>query len=77
MAHNKLPRGRPGNTWLTTSLTGNVTSLTEGVVTGPREITFHRSSPIGITSAEMAFIATWLDWDSLPARSWGKSNPNP
>jgi hypothetical protein len=77
MAHNKLPRGRPGNTWLTTSLTGSITSLTEGVVTGPREITFHRSSPIGITSAEMAFIATWLDWDSLPARSWGKSNPNP
>lgn len=77
MAHNKLPRARPGGNWLTTSTTGTFTSLTEGIVTGPHEITFHRSSPIGITSPEMAFLATWLDWESLPARSWGKSNPNP
>lgn len=68
LAHNRLPHQGAGSAWLLAASASVPFSATEGLITGRHELTFHRRSPLGLTSIEMALIATWLDWDQLNIR---------
>lgn len=77
MANNRMPGRSPGSVWLTTAVANTGFCATEGRISGPNEVSFHRRSPLGLTSAEMSVFASWLDWNFLFQRGSGKSARSP
>jgi hypothetical protein len=64
----------PATQWLLAAAPKMGEAVTEGLTTGPRELTLHRKSSVGLTGVELAAFAKWLD-PSPPYRPEHTNSP--
>ena len=61
-----LVNDRPGVRWLYQATTLMGESVTEALVTGPKELTVKRKSTAGFTAMELTWLTRWIDGDAPP-----------
>ena len=64
LRHRLLSDRRPGARWLTAATARMGESVTEAVITGPKELTVKRKSAAGFTALELTLFSRWLDGEA-------------
>jgi hypothetical protein len=77
--HHQLDPGTASMKWIMAvqKLTAEGNAVTDISQTGPRELTVARRSPLGLTSAEIYWVAHWLESKNFPSLDFLVKEPDP